>query len=56
MGKIQFNNLFGVARGYSKFKYNFEAATRNNIIYPPVDPAIFELKNPNSDIIGRISN
>ncbi len=55
VGKITFNNKFGVNSGYSQFKYNFEAATRNNIIYPPVDPSIFELKYPNSDIIGRIT-
>ena len=55
VGKIIINNRFGTTKGYSQFKYNFEAATRNNIIYPPVDPAIFELKYPNSDIIGRIT-
>ena len=55
VGKINILNKFGVNSGYSQFKYNFEAATRNNIIYPPVDPSIFELKYPNSDIIGRIT-
>lgn len=49
-------NKYGVNSGYSQFKYNFEAATRKNIIYPPVDPSIFELKYPSSDIIGRINN
>jgi len=53
--KVVFTNKYGVNDGYSQFKYNFEAATRNNIIYPPVDPAIFELKYPNSDIIGRVT-
>ena len=55
VGKITFNNKFGTNNGYSQFKYNFEAATRNNIIYPPVDPSIFELKYLNNDIIGRIT-
>ena len=53
--KIILNNKYGINDGYSQFKYNFEAATRNNIIYPPVDPSIFELKYPNSDIIGRVT-
>ena len=53
--QIIINNKHGINDGYSQFKYNFEAATRNNIIYPPVDPAIFELKYPNSDIIGRVT-
>jgi len=53
--KVIFTNKYGVNDGYSQFKYNFEAATRNNIIYPPVDPALFELKYPNNDIIGRVT-
>ena len=28
--------------------------TKNNIIYPSLDPSIFELKYPNQDIKGRI--
>lgn len=55
VNNIKINNKYGVNSGYSQFKYNFEAATRNNIIYPPVDPSIFELKYPNSDIIGRVN-
>tara|TARA_Y100000389_G_scaffold58480_1_gene54483 strand:+ start:4312 stop:6186 length:1875 start_codon:yes stop_codon:yes gene_type:complete len=53
--QILFTNKYGINDGYSQFKYNFEAATRNNIIYPPVDPSIFELKYPDSDIIGRVT-
>jgi hypothetical protein len=53
--KIEIINKYGVNDGYSQFKYNFEAATRKNIIYPPVDPSIFEMKYPNSDIVGRVT-
>ena len=52
---LVFTNLFGENSGYSKFKYNFEAATQNNTIYPSLDPSIFELKYPNTDIIGRVT-
>ena len=55
VGKVIITSKYGVNDGYSEFKYNFEAATRNNVIYPPVDPALFELKYPNSDIIGRVT-
>jgi len=55
VNNLVFTNLFGENSGYSKFKYNFEAATRNNTIYPSLDPSIFELKYPNTDIIGRIT-
>jgi hypothetical protein len=53
---IIFTNLFGENSGYSKFKYDFDAATRNGTIYPSLDPSIFELKYPNTDIIGRVTN
>ena len=55
VNSLVFTNLFGENSGYSKFKYNFEAATQNNTIYPSLDPSIFELKYPNTDIIGRVT-
>ena len=55
VNNLTFTNLFGENVGYSKFKYNFDAALRNNIIYPSLDPSIFELKYPNTDIIGRVT-
>ena len=39
--------------GYSNVVYNILAATKNNIIYPSLDPCIFEIKYPNQDIKGR---
>ena len=51
---IVFTNLYGENLGYSKFKYNFEAATRRGTIYPSLDPSIFELKFPDTDIKGRV--
>ena len=38
---------------YSPNAYNIEAAKRNNIIYPSLDPCVFEVKDPNRDIKGR---
>ena len=55
VNNIKFENIFGENSGYSKFKYNFEAATQNNIIYPSLDPSIFELKYPTNDIVGRVN-
>ena len=52
---LTFENVFGENKGYSKFKYNFESATRDGIIYPALDPSIFELKYPNTDIVGRVT-
>jgi len=41
--------------GYSNITYNIELATKNGIIYPSLDPSIFEVRYPNLDIKGRIA-
>lgn len=38
---------------YSPNSYNIDAATRGKIVYPSLDPSVFEVKFPNSDIKGR---
>ena len=38
---------------YSPNSYNIEAATKDKIVYPSLDPSVFEVKFPNSDIKGR---
>jgi hypothetical protein len=38
---------------YSPNSYNIQAATKDKIIYPSLDPCVFEIKYPNSDIKGR---
>ena len=40
---------------YSTFNYDIAGATKNNIVYPSLDPMIFEVKYPNSDIKGRVT-
>jgi len=40
--------------GYSGNYYDIRTATKNKIIYPSQDPAIFEVKYPDSDIRGKI--
>ena len=52
VSKLEFKNRCGGT--YSSRSYNFVDATKNNIIYPSLDPSIFELKYPNQDIKGRI--
>jgi len=51
---IEIINKAGVSLGYSQYGYDIQGATVNNIIYPSIDPSIFEVKYPNSDIIGRV--
>ena len=51
---VVFSNKSGEETGYSKFKYDFESATKDGIIYPSLDPSVFEIKYLNSDIKGNI--
>jgi len=53
---ITINNLSGEDLGYSKYAYDIKAATQNNVVYPSLDPSIFEVKYPNTDIQGRVVN
>ena len=43
------------SKGYSSYLYPIDTATRNEVIYPSLDPSIFELKYPNTDIKGRVT-
>ena len=53
---ITISNLSGEDLGYSKYSYDILAATQNNVVYPSLDPSIFEVKYPNTDIQGRVVN
>jgi hypothetical protein len=41
---------------YSQYAYDIKGATKNNIVYPSYDPCIFEVKYPDTDIIGRVTS
>jgi len=47
-------NKTGVSQGYSEFAYDTSIATQGNVIYPSIDPMIFEVKYPDTDIKGRV--
>ena len=53
---ITITNQSGEDLGYSKYAYDIKAATQNNVVYPSLDPSIFEVKYPNLDIQGRVVN
>jgi hypothetical protein len=50
---INISNLCGGDGNYSPNRYNIEQATKGKIVYPSLDPCIFEVKYPNKDIKGR---
>jgi hypothetical protein len=51
---INIYNKSGVSLGYSNYSYDTEGALLNGVIYPSIDPMIFEVKYPNIDIKGRV--
>jgi hypothetical protein len=53
---ITITNKTGVSSGYSQYAYDVQGATQDNVVYPSIDPMIFEVKYPDSDILGRIVN
>ena len=51
---IVIENKATTSQGYSGNVYDVEKATRNGIVYPSLDPSIFEVKYPNQDILGKV--
>ena len=52
--KVEFSNLVGISKGYSQYAYDITGATQNGTIFPSLDPSIFEVKYPNTDIKGQV--
>ena len=50
--KVEISNKQG--GNYSLYGYDIKGATKNGIIYPSLDPAIFEVRYPDVDIQGRV--
>lgn len=51
---VQILNKRGTNSGYSQYAYDIKGATQSGVIYPSLDPSIFEVKYPNEDIKGRV--
>ena len=52
---VEFTNKNGTVNGYSQYIYPINLATRNEVLYPSLDPSIFEIKFPDKDIKGRVT-
>jgi hypothetical protein len=57
--KVDVSNTFipsgdAPINGYSEFSYDIPGAILNGVVYPSLDPSIFEVKYPQSDIQGRV--
>jgi len=51
---IVIENKHLTADNYSGNVYDIDSASKDGVIYPSLDPAIFELKFPDADIEGRV--
>jgi hypothetical protein len=51
---IEIENKAGTTLGYSAYSYDIISATQNQVIYPSLDPSIFEIRYPNLDIKGKV--
>ena len=51
---ILIENKHRVSQGYSGYVYDINSATKDGIVYSSLDPSIFEIKYPDSDIQGRV--
>ncbi len=51
---IIFKNKYKISEGYSGNLYDIDSATKDSVIYPSLDPSIFELKFPGQDIEGNV--
>lgn len=51
---VSISNKAGTTSGYSQYAYDIQGATQNQVIYPSLDPSIFEVKYPNLDIKGKV--
>jgi len=58
VSSLQIENLYNTELGYSGNIYPMSSteggSTRNNVIYPSLDPSCFEIKYPDQDIKGRV--
>jgi hypothetical protein len=54
--RLTITNKTDVSQGYSSYAYDVEGAIQNQVLYPSIDPMIFEIKYPNLDIKGQVVN
>jgi hypothetical protein len=51
---IENKNTSNSGDTYSPNVYDIDSASKDGVIYPSLDPSIFELKFPDTDIEGRV--
>ena len=54
VNNVTIGNKAGTTLGYSQYAYDVAGALQNGTIFPSLDPMIFEVKYPSTDIVGRV--
>jgi len=54
VSSVKLKNLTLRDGDYSENEYNIDVATINEVVYPSVDPSIFEVRFPTKDIVGKV--
>ena len=52
---VDITNKWDENLGYSGNIYDIDEALRNKVLYPSMDPSIFEIRFPNKDIKGKVT-
>lgn len=52
--ELSLKNLTVRDGDYSRHEYNIVTATKNDIVYPSIDPSVFEVRFPTKDIVGKV--
>lgn len=52
---LEINNkyFYKDGRDYQNYRYDIASATVNDVVYPSLDPCIFEVRYPETDIVGN---
>jgi hypothetical protein len=53
--QLKVNNLTLKDGDYSPYEYDISKATVDKVIYPSIDPSVFEVRFPTKDIVGRVA-
>lgn len=51
---LKLKNLTARDGDYSPYEYDIKQATVEKVVYPSIDPSVFEVKYPTKDIVGKV--
>lgn len=55
VSSLKIKNLTARDGDYSPYEYDIAKATVDKVVYPSIDPSVFEVKFPSKDIVGRVA-